>query len=128
MIFKRNTRVDPILLERARDMRHEQVSAEKKLWHVLRNRQLNNYKFRRQQPVGPFIADFYCTEAMLVVELDGSSHDDRVEYDARRTTRLMRDGHHVIRFANGDVHWNLDAVLEEILSECERLSPRRPSP
>jgi very-short-patch-repair endonuclease len=112
-----------VLLERARAMRHEAAPAEQKLWQCLRNRQLCGYKFRRQQPLPPFVADFFCAEATLVVELDGESHGERQAYDARRTKRLTRDGLRVIRFENDDVFRFLDAVLEEILRECERLAP-----
>ena len=128
MIFKRRSNIDPILLERARAMRHEAAPAEQKLWQFLRDRQLGGFKFRRQHPTPPFVADFYCHQSQLVVELDGDSHSDRDAYDASRTKRLERDGLRVIRFVNEDVFWHLDNVLEEILLECERYSPRGPSP
>ena len=128
MIYKRKNSVDPVLLERARAMRHEPAPAEQKLWHCLRDRQLGQFKFRRQHPLPPFVADFYCHEAQLVVELDGDSHGDRWAYDATRTKRLERSGLHVIRFVNPDVFWHLDDVLDEILGECERFSRRGPSP
>jgi very-short-patch-repair endonuclease len=116
--------VPPALLERARAMRHEAAPAEQKLWECLRGRQMCGYKFRRQQVLGPFIADFFCAEVRLVIELDGESHGERQEYDAARTKRLERDGLHVIRFQNDDVFHFLDAVLQEILKECDRLKPR----
>jgi very-short-patch-repair endonuclease len=117
------------LLARARAMRHEPAPAESKLWQCLRNRQLGGFKFRRQAPLVPYIADFYCVELALIVELDGDSHAERTEYDARRTVRLTRDEKHVIRFLNVDVFQHLDAVLSEILGECERLAnSKSPSP
>src|SRR4051794_26031768 len=103
------------LLKHARELRHASVSTEQKLWQCLRNRQLGGFKFRRQHPHPPFIADFFCREANLVVETDGDSQAARDAYDASRTQRLMRDGMNVIRFVNDDVHRYLDAVLEEIL-------------
>jgi len=112
------------LLSFARKMRHESVTTEFQLWQCLRNRQLNGFKFRRQHPKPPFIANFYCAEVKLVVELDGDSHSEQQTYDASRTLRLERDGLHVIRFVNDDVHRFLDAVLEEILRECESLADR----
>ena len=112
----------PKLLRRARDMRQDSAPAEERLWQRLRARQLNGFKFRRQQPLGPYIADFYCSECNLIIELDGDSHAPRSEYDALRTQRLQRDGHHVIRFLNCDMYDHLDAVLEEILKECEARS------
>lgn len=65
----------------ARKLRQDATPPERMLWHLLRNRRLGGYKFRRQQPIGPFIADFYCEAASLVVEWDGHSHHDRVEID-----------------------------------------------
>jgi very-short-patch-repair endonuclease len=110
------------LLKRARDMRQEPAPSEMKIWQRLRNRQLGGFKFRRQTPLPPFIADFYCAQLGLIVELDGDSHAEREIYDAERTKRLERNGLHVIRFLNIDVQMHLDNVLEEILYECERLS------
>ena len=116
------------LLIRARAKRKESAPAEAKMWQGLRNRQLGGFKFRRQTPLPPYIADFYCLQTGLVVELDGDSHAQQETYDARRTTRLVRDGVNVIRFLNTDVQSNLDAVLEEILFECWRLaSSKSPS-
>jgi very-short-patch-repair endonuclease len=129
MSFDQQRKRNDLLLERARVMRHEPSPAEKKLWQRLRDRQLNGLKFRRQHPVSRnYIADSYCHDAKLVVELDGDSHGDREQYDARRTKRLERDGLHVIRFLNDDVFWHLDAVLEEILRECQTYSENIPSP
>jgi very-short-patch-repair endonuclease len=125
-----NTNLIPAdLLNRARAMRHDPAPAEAKLWQLLRNRQLGGFKFRRQTPMPPFIADFYCAELKLIIELDGDSHTETRQYDANRTKRLMRDGTHVIRFLNTDVFDHIDAVLEEILCECEQLSnSKSPSP
>ena len=114
--------IDEELLRRARAMRHEPAPAEKKLWRLLRDRQLNGFKFRRQHRLAGYIADFYCHKVMLVVELDGDSHGDRTAYDEQRTKRLERRGHHVIRFVNDDVFWHGDAVLQAIYDECLRLT------
>ena len=119
--------IPPKLLQVARQMRHEPAPAEARLWQCLRDRQLSGYKFRRQRPVPPYVVDFCSVAARLVVELDGDSPADQVAYDARRTVRLERDGWHVIRFVNEDVRWHLDAVLDEILRDCERLDRRAPS-
>jgi very-short-patch-repair endonuclease len=121
---ERRHNLPPLLLERARELRHARIPAEMKLWQCLRNRQLGGFKFRRNQPLAPFIADFFCAEANLVVELDGASHGPRIIYDARRTIRIERDGNSVIRFANEDVLYHLDAVPEEILAECQMRSRR----
>src|SRR5271154_4685381 len=107
--------LNPLLLQRAREMRKAPAPAEKKLWKCLRDRQLNGFKFRRQHVSGAYIADFYCHAAALIVEIDGESHEHRATYDATRTQILNRGGDRVIRFANEDVYDFLDAVLEEIL-------------
>jgi very-short-patch-repair endonuclease len=111
--------VNAELLQRAREMRHEPAPAEQKLWWCLRNRRLNGFKFRRQFPVGKYVADYYSAECKLIVELDGDSHDGREAYDEKRTQNLMNDGYRVVRFLNTDVFENLVAVLEAILAECE---------
>ena len=104
-------------------MRREPAPAEQKLWRELRDRRLGGFKFRRQQPVGPFIADFYCADCRLIIELDGDTHAGREPQDAARTQWLAANGHHVIRFTNTDVHTNLPGVLAAILAECEHRSP-----
>jgi very-short-patch-repair endonuclease len=100
-----------VLLERARSMRHEAAPAEQKLWRCLRARQLDGLKFKRQHPVGPFVADFYCAEQRLVLEADGASHAERERYDGSRTRWLNDHGYRVVRYDNADVHDHLDAVL-----------------
>lgn len=100
-------------------MRHEAAPAEIKLWRCLRNRQLNDYKFRRQHVIGCYIADFYCHEVELIVEIDGATHEHRQVYDKRRTQILNRGGAKVIRFMNEDVYDFTDSVLEAILEQCE---------
>jgi very-short-patch-repair endonuclease len=128
MLFIRKKAVDPVLLQRAREMRRDPARAEQKLWRLLRDRQLGGYKFRRQHTTAPFIADFFCAELNLIIELDGDSHGDREAYDAQRTHHLERHGFQIIRFVNDDVFWHLDCVLDAIFSECERLSTACPHP
>ena len=98
--------------QRARSLRRNATDAEALLWSRLRNRQLNGVKFRRQVPIGPYIADFLSAEARLIVELDGGQHS--VETDATRTTFLETAGLRVIRFWNHDVLGNIEGVLETI--------------
>ena len=90
----------------ARRLRREPTSAESKLWAELRNRQLENFKFVRQEPIGNYVADFVCRERRLIVEIDGATHstDEEVERDAVRTGSLERLGYRVIRFQNDDVY------------------------
>ncbi len=108
------------LTDRARDLRANQTDAER-LWSELRDRRLNGWKWKRQIPRGPFIADFYCADAKLVVELDGGQHaeDGDGVKDARRTRLLERAGLRVIRFWNGEVLRELEMVCETILAACE---------
>ena len=113
------------LIANARSLRVNQTDAENRIWNRLRNRELLGFKFRRQVAIDPFIADFLCADAMLIVELDGGQHDERAAADARRTKILESYGYRVLRFWNNDVLANTEGVLEVILSELEK---GRPSP
>jgi very-short-patch-repair endonuclease len=112
-------------LARVRQLRREMTPAEKLLWGRLRGRRLEGFKFRSQVWLGTFIADFFCWEAKLVVEVDGAQHAERRGYDAARTRRLERDGYMVLRFWNNEVLQDLVAVLAAIRTE---LLSRVPSP
>jgi very-short-patch-repair endonuclease len=108
----------------ARSLRKRQTDAGQRLWTRLRDRQLLGFKFRRQHPIGRYIADFCCAEARFVIELDGGQHaNDRVR-DAERTAILEREGYRVLRFWDNDVFQNLEGVLQRIV---EALDPH-PSP
>lgn len=114
---------------RAQQLRREMTFAEKKLWQCLRDRQLDGAHFRKQAPVGRFILDFLCTEAKLVVEVDGHSHAGSREYDAERTRWLNEQkDYRVIRFTNADVLHNLDAVVEKIREALKGRMPEQPPP
>jgi 5-methyltetrahydrofolate--homocysteine methyltransferase/ATP-dependent helicase HrpA len=102
------------MIRRARDLRQTETPPEKLLWLALRNGQIGGMKFRRQHPIGPYVVDFYCHSAMLVVELDGISHEDKAESDATRTKALEAGGLRVLRVTNEDVMRDLDAVTREI--------------
>lgn len=104
----------PTQTHHARNLRHEATEAEQRLWYRLRNRQVEQLKFRRQHPVGPFIADLLCDEATLIVEVDGGQHAERREEDKRRTDWLEARGYRLLRFWNNEVLVNTEAVLEEI--------------
>jgi very-short-patch-repair endonuclease len=99
--------------------------AEIRLWQALKHRQLDGLKFRRQPSIGPFIADFYCPAAKLVIELDGSVHDSEAaqQQDAERTAYLVSLGLRVVRFENREVMGNLEGVLGEIR---EQAGPNHP--
>lgn len=98
----------------ARRLRRDMTEAERQLWKYLRNRQMEGYKFRRQEPVQNRIADFLCAEAKLIVELDGGQHGVQIEADAERTRQLEAAGFAVLRFWNSDVLTNTEGVLHEI--------------
>ncbi|MBB3980988.1 BirA family biotin operon repressor/biotin-[acetyl-CoA-carboxylase] ligase [Sphingobium fontiphilum] len=109
MVEKRLTSV-------ARKLRRDPTEAEKMLWARLRAGQVDGFKFVRQFPIGPHVADFACRSAKLVVELDGGQHA-MSEADTARTKLIEAHGYHVIRFWNYDVLSNIDGVLETIVSE-----------
>ena len=102
------------LTNKARSLRKNKTDVEQLVWKHLRNRQLYNYKFRRQFPIEPYIADFACLELKLIIELDGGQHANRINYDEQRSLFLEKRGFKVIRFWNNDVIENTEGVLEAI--------------
>jgi very-short-patch-repair endonuclease len=113
------------LADIAKDLRRRSTEAEKALWRTLRNRQLGGFKFRRQQFLGPFIVDFACLEARLVIEVDGGQHAVDKEKDEERDTWLRGQGFQILRFWNHEVLGNIDGVLETIR---QRLTTPSPNP
>jgi very-short-patch-repair endonuclease len=103
----------------ARRLRKEMTDAERRLWPHLKTIDIPHTHFRRQVPIGPYVADFVCHAARLIIELDGGQHaeDNNIEYDAERTTFLESRGYKVLRFWNVDVFKSKDAVLETIVEE-----------
>ena len=114
-------------VDRARGLRQTMTDAERTLWRHLRNRQLSGLKFRRQHEIDRYIVDFVCTEALLIVELDGGQHADQVNYDERRTQQLEAMGYRVLRFWNNDVLVNIDSVLEVVMEALASPAPH-PNP
>ena len=112
--------VEPATLQRARALRAKQTESEARLWGELRGRKLHGWKWRRQAPIGPFIVDFFCPAARLVVEIDGGHHPDQVEYDARRTRSLEQRSIRVIRFESDNI-WGggLTFVMQTIAEACQ---------
>ena len=102
----------------ARKLRRDQTEAEKRLWSKLRNRQLEDAKFVRQFPIGPYVADFACRSLMLVIELDGGQHADSAA-DIERTRMIEDFGYRVIRFWNNEVMSNPEGVLQCIAQEVK---------
>jgi very-short-patch-repair endonuclease len=107
----------PDIFKKASLLRQEMTSAEKVLWKCLRNRKLNGLKFRRQHPLDIFIADFYCHEKKLIIELDGGIHDtlEQKEYDEGRSFELKEKGFQILRFKNKEVLNNIEDVVQTII-------------
>ena len=100
---------------RAKQLRKTTTKAKRILWSALSGRKCGGRKFRRQRPIEPYVVDFYCAEANLVVEIDGESHEGRQHYDRRRDQFLEELGLKIMRVTNDDVLGNLDGVAEAIL-------------
>ena len=98
-----------------KELRSHATPAEAVLWKMLKGRNADGMKFRRQQGIGPYVLDFYCPELRLCVELDGSSHDYKYEYDEQRTDFLQKQGIRVLRFRNDQVWQGIDSVVDEIV-------------
>ena len=103
--------------ERAKQLRKSSTEAEKRLWRLLRGKQLAGYKFRRQEPIGSYIVDFVCYRPQLVIELDGGQHDTTKQraHDEQRTAWLRSQGFAVIRFWNNQLLENEAGILHDIL-------------
>jgi very-short-patch-repair endonuclease len=111
----------PELLRIAGDLRKSMTPAEKILWERLRNRQIKGFRFRRQHPIKDFIVDFFCYDAMLVIEVDGEVHSDEHQHerDEQRTNILNRLGIRELRFTNQDVINQTDKVINKIESALQ---------
>ena len=118
-----------VLRDRSREMRKKMSPAEAKLWSRIRGDQISGLRFRRQHPIGPFIADFFCSRKNLVVEVDGDSHfnPESSQYDKDRTEYFLGLGLHEIRFTNVDVFTSIDGVVDAIARAVGVLEPA-PSP
>ena len=115
---------------RARGLRQSQTPAEARLWSKLRNRGLAGHKFVRQEPIGPYFADFLCRERALIVEVDGATHstEEELAQDARRSRFLEEKGYTVLRALNTEVMNELDGVLETIFLALEKRAAAGPIP
>ena len=102
------------VVELARRMRSDMTPEEETLWSRLRRRQVDGLRFRRQRPVGRYIADFYCPDLRLMIEIDGAVHHGREEYDRNRDEYLAGHGYRVVRFSNDDITYRLNEVIETI--------------
>jgi len=112
-------KVSPNKKARSRELRKNMTPAEKELWQYLRAKRFNNLKFRRQQVIEGFIADFYCHSLGLIIEVDGEIHDKQQEYDRHRENIFINQDLHVIRFTNEEVINDIEAVLKAIADKAE---------
>jgi very-short-patch-repair endonuclease len=104
----------PDVVELAKSLRNGMTYNESLLWEKLKGKQICGVRFRRQHPISLYIVDFYCHEAMLVVEVDGEIHYDRIDYDDGRSAEMEKFGIKVIRFTNFDVENNIEEVIKNI--------------
>ena len=109
-----------VTVRSARHLRKQLTDAERRLWYLLRRKQLAGFRFRRQAPIGRYIADFACFAERLIIEVDGGQHADAQAYDEARTAWLDSEGFRVLRFWNNDVLGNQEAVLQTILDALRR--------
>lgn len=112
---------------RAKSLRNVASPPERLLWQHLRNRQLGGHKFNRQMPVGPYFAGFLCREFRLIAELDGISHDNSADHDARRDACCRDQGYSILRFTNADVLTNIEGMLSHITATLALLPTPGPS-
>ncbi|HMN46797.1 MAG TPA: endonuclease domain-containing protein [Povalibacter sp.] len=118
---------DKLAQERARVLRRDPTDAERHLWYFLRRHHIADVRFRRQFPIGPYIVDFVCLDARLVVELDGSQHQSSIAYDAQRSRFLKSQGYRVLRFWDNDVLQRTESVLQ-VIWEAVVVAAKRPPP
>lgn len=104
-------------LKNAQELRKKLTEAEAFLWYFLKAKQLGGFKFRKQSPIGPYIADFVCFEQKLIIELDGGHHmeEKAIEYDKKRDEFLKNSGYNVLRYFNSEIFQNIEGVLSNIL-------------
>ncbi len=114
------------LTHTARELRQRSTDAEQLLWRHLKAKQLSGLKFRRQEQIGRFIADFVCYEKKIIIEVDGGQHALELEKDKERSQWLNAQGFSVLRFWNHEALTNIDGVLETIQQYCDDFSS--PSP
>ena len=112
----------PSVFEKAKFLRKEKTECEEILWQVLRNRQIENFKFRRQHPLSGYIPDFYCHEKKLVIEIDGGYHSkiEQKKLDKERTKAINEYGINILRFTNEDIKKKIGMVIRKISNYCNK--------
>lgn len=119
--MKRILPYNPKLKDRAKELRKAGILSEVLLWQELKSRKFLNLDFNRQKVIGNYIVDFYCDDLRLVIEIDGSSHDDKQEYDSIRDLYLLGLDLKVLHIQDIDVKNNLDGVMRYLVDYCEKL-------
>ncbi|MEK7625021.1 MAG: endonuclease domain-containing protein [Patescibacteria group bacterium] len=119
------TQYNTSLITRARDLRKNSTLSEVLLWNKLKGKQLLNYKFRRQVPILNFIVDFYCNELRLAIEIDGLSHDAKIDYDIERQKKIEGQGVRILRFSDLEIKRDLVNVVQRI---CDWIDANPPLP
>lgn len=112
------------VIQTAKDLRKNQTNAEKLLWGKIRNKRLEGFRFLRQYSIGRYIADFYCSKANVVIEVDGGIHNqvENKEYDLIREEIIKANGIRIIRFHNDEIINNIDTVLKRLICFIETSS------
>jgi very-short-patch-repair endonuclease len=123
-------RISKPLRRRAKGLRRDITDAERIVWYELRAHRLHGASFRRQTPIGPYVVDFVCHAAKLIIEVDGGQHFEpgHLAHDARRSAYLAARGYRVLRFSNLDLMKNKSGVLEAIAAVIERPKDPLPNP
>ena len=101
------------MTDAARELRRRSTPSEQTLWREVRDRRLDGYRFRRQQPIGPYIVDFFCSAGRLIVEIDGPVHETQAEYDRQRQREIEAAGYRFLRVTADRVLHALPGVLAE---------------
>jgi len=109
-----------MLKQNARRLRKQMTDAERALWFLLRRKQIDGRRFRKQVPLGKYIVDFACLDARLIIEVDGGQHADAEAADAERDTWLKSQNFRVLRFWNSDVLKNQEGVMQAVLEALEQ--------
>ncbi len=112
--MKRILPYNPKLKQRASELRKNSTLSEVLLWNQLKNKKMKGYDFHRQKPIDEYIVDFFCSELMLAIEIDGRSHDGKYEYDKKRQEKIESFDVHFLRFSDEAIKKRMNAVLEKI--------------
>jgi len=119
---------NPMLKGRARELRKNSTLSEVLLWRHLKGRQMLGYDFDRQKPIGNFIVDFFCNELMLTIEIDGDSHNSKVDQDIERQKRLEGLGVRFLRFTDQEIKQNIEGVVSFIENSIKGMREPTPTP